>query len=140
MGVLCALGDWNGGYALFVDDARLVFTFSRAGGTLEVVGDRPVAPGTRSLSVACQLGHGGGTFTLLHDADSVGSVAFDGSLPIAIQHGGAGLRLGHDAGLPVSPRYAPPAPWTGTLHSVRVETPGAAAAPAEEVRAALHGE
>ena len=62
-------------------------------------------------------------------------------LPLAIQHGGAGLRLGHDVGLPVSDRYSPPAPWNGTLAEVRVKTPGAPPAdPAEEIRAALHSD
>ncbi|MGO9457906.1 MAG: sulfatase-like hydrolase/transferase, partial [Acidimicrobiales bacterium] len=141
-GVLCALGDWNGGYALFVDDGRLVFTFSRSGDVLEVAGDRRVDPATGSLSVTCRLEPGGGgTLTLLHDDTAVGRLTFEGALPIAIQHGGAGLRLGHDTGLPVSTRYRPPAPWNGTLLAVRVETPGGhAPGPAAEVRGALHSE
>jgi arylsulfatase len=141
-GVLCALGDWNGGFALFVDGGRLVFAFSRAGEVLEVVGDRPVGRGRRSLAAAYALAPDArGTFTLHDGADEVGRLEFDGMLPVALQHGGAGLRLGHDAGLPVSDRYTPPSPWNATLHSVRVETPGGATAdPAEEVRAALHTE
>jgi hypothetical protein len=35
-----------------------------------------------------------------------------------IQIGGGGLRLGHDTEFPVSDDYAPPFPWTGTLHRV----------------------
>ena len=141
-GVLCALGDWNGGYALFVDDGRLVFTFSRSGDVLEVAGDRPVDPATRSLSVTCRLEPGGGgTLTLFHDEAAVGRLAFEGALPIAVQHGGAGLRLGRDTGLPVSTRYRPPAPWNGTLLAVRVETPGGQApGPDAQVRGALHSE
>jgi arylsulfatase len=141
-GVLCALGDWNGGYALFVDDGRLVFTFSRAGDVLEVAGDREVGPDSRSLSVTCRLtADGAGTFTLLHDETEVGTLAFVGGLPIAIQHGGAGLRLGRDTGLPVSVRYTPPAPWNGALFAVRVETPGGRAPDtADQVRGALHSE
>jgi arylsulfatase len=62
-------------------------------------------------------------------------------LPLALQHGGAGLRLGHDSGFPVSPLYRPPAVFSGTVHFVTIEAPGAAIAdPAEEVRAALHGD
>ena len=62
-------------------------------------------------------------------------------LPLAIQHGGAGFRLGRDVGLPVSTRYTPPAPWNGDLVEVRVQTPGAPPPdPAEEIRAALHGD
>jgi arylsulfatase len=141
-GVLCALGDWNGGYALFVEDGRLVFTYSRAGELVEVVGDRQVPAGAQSLGVSYVVGADrSGTFTLLHGETPVGSVGLTGMLPIATQHGGAGLRLGHDAGLPVSPRYAPPFPWNGTLAALRVETPGAPPVdPAEEIRAALHSD
>jgi arylsulfatase len=140
-GVLCALGDWNGGYALFVDDGRLVFTFCRAGDVLEVAADRALPPGSTSLAVSCTMTLGGGTFTLTQGGTEVGNLSFEGGLPLAIQHGGAGLRLGHDAGLPVSTRYSPPAPWNGVLHALRVETPGGRAPdPAEEVRGALHAE
>ena len=58
-----------------------------------------------------------------------------------MQHGGAGLRLGRDCGLPVSPRYTPPAPFTGTVHELRVDTPGSVRAdPADDLRAALHAD
>ncbi len=142
VGVLCALGDWHGGYALFVDGGRLAFAFSRAGELVEVVGDRPVPAGRQALAVAYELGPDHeGTFTLLHGETAVGRAPISGLLPVATQHGGAGLRLGHDAGLPVSERYAPPFPWNGTLHGVRIDTPGAVRpGPAEEVRAALHAD
>jgi arylsulfatase len=35
-----------------------------------------------------------------------------------MQIGGGGLRLGHDAGFPVSDDYEPPFAWTGVLHQV----------------------
>jgi len=54
---------------------------------------------------------------------------------------GAGLRFGHDAGFPVSPRYEPPAPFTGVVHQLRVEAPGALQPdPDDEVRSALHAD
>ena len=141
-GVLCALGDWNGGYALWADDGRLVFTFQRAGELLEVVADRPVPTGAvgAELGVSYELGPDTtGSFTLLHGDTPVGTTHFDGMLPIALQHGGAGLRLGHDAGFPVSARYETPNPWNGTIHRLRVETPGRPPGdPGHEVRAALH--
>ncbi len=141
-GVLCALGDWNGGYALWADDGRLVFTFQRAGELLEVVADRPVPTGAvgAELGVSYELGPDTtGSFTLLHGDTPVGTTHFDGMLPIALQHGGAGLRLGHDAGFPVSARYETPNPWNGTIHRLRIETPGRPPGdPGHEVRAALH--
>ena len=78
---------------------------------------------------------------LLVDGAEVDAIAVEGMLPLALQHGGAGLRLGHDSGFPVSPRYSPPAPFSGTVHQLRIETPGAARPdPADEVRAALHAD
>jgi hypothetical protein len=50
------------------------------------------------------------------------------------------LRIGYDAGLPVSARYRPPAPFTGRVNSVRIEAPGAPVDPLEEARAALHAD
>jgi len=43
-GVLFAIGNWNGGYALFLRGGRLCFTFSLAGIPFSTIGDRPVIP------------------------------------------------------------------------------------------------
>jgi len=142
-GVLCALGDWNGGYALWVDeDGHLVFTFQRAGEELEVVADRAVPAGVERAELGVSYGldaDGGGTFTLVHGDTPVGTTRFAGMLPLAIQHGGAGLRLGHDAGFPVSPRYETPFAWNGAIHRLRIEVPGAPLSdPSHEVQTALH--
>jgi arylsulfatase len=140
-GVLLALGDLHGGLALHVSAGRLIFTFSRAGEILEVVADRPVPPGRQALGVAHLTGPDGSAFHLLHGGTVVGSLTFDGILPVALQHGGAGLRLGHDAGLPVSDRYRVPAAWNGRLISVRVRTPGSARPdPLADLRIALHAD
>ena len=75
------------------------------------------------------------------DDRRVDAVAVEGMLPLALQHGGAGLRLGYDSGFPVSPLYRPPARFTGAVHFVKIETPGpAVTSPTEEVRTALHGD
>jgi len=140
-GVLFALGDWNGGYALVAIDGRLVFCFSRAGELLEVVADEPVPPGPQVLGVTSVATGTSGSFSLLHGDRTVGHAEFDGALPFALQHGGTALRLGHDAGLPVTDRYAPPFPWTGALHRVVFGTPNAPGTPlADEIRAALHSD
>jgi len=73
--------------------------------------------------------------------DVVDQVDVPGMLPIALQHGGTGLRLGHDSGFPVSTRYQPPAPFTGVVHNVRIDTPGALLPdPEEDVRVSLHAD
>ncbi len=141
-GVLCALGDWHGGYALFVADGRLAFAFSRAGELLEVVADEPLPEGRVTVAVAYALDERrDGRFVLLHGDRPVGTLDFADTLPVALQHGGAGLRIGHDTGFPVSTRYRPPAAFTGTVHWVRVQAPGApVGAEGDEVRAALHAD
>jgi arylsulfatase len=75
------------------------------------------------------------------DGAEVDATSVDGILPLALQHGGAGLRLGWDSGFPVSARYSPPAPFNGTVHRLNIETPGGPRPePADEVRAALHAD
>jgi arylsulfatase len=78
---------------------------------------------------------------LLVDDEVVDEVPVPGMLPLALQHGGAGLRLGYDAGFAVSSRYQPPAPFSGVVHTVRVDAPGTLRpAPEDEVRVALHAD
>ncbi len=142
-GVVCALGDWFGGYALYVVEGGVSFTFSRAADALHLEDASPLQPGRRTLRVSYTAGHGGdpGGMELAVDGVVVDRTPVAGPLPLAIQHGGAGLRLGYDSGFPVSRRYTPPAKFSGIVHFVRIETPGAAVPrPDDEVRAALHGD
>jgi arylsulfatase A-like enzyme len=142
-GVVCALGDWFGGYALYVVGGVVNFTFARAADALALTGDTPLTDGRHAIGVSYTLGHDGepGLFELAVDDEVVDRVTVAGMLPLAVQHGGAGLRLGYDSGFPVSRRYTPPAPFTGSIHFVRIETAGGAVAqPADDVRAALHAD
>ena len=140
-GVLCALGDWNGGYALYVSAGRLGFAFSRGGDLVRCVGSVPVPEGHHVLGARCARDGDGALLWVHHDGRPVGSVGFDGVLPLALQHGGAGLRLGYDAGFPVSDDYAPPAAWTGGLHEVVIDASGGPdPAPLDLVRNALHAD
>jgi arylsulfatase A-like enzyme len=142
-GVVCAMGDRFGGYALFVRDGVPCFSFARAGDTLDLRSGDVLATGRRQLAVAYALGgpEAAGRMVLLVDDVPVDELPVTGILPIALQHGGAGLRLGWDSGFPVSNDYAPPAPFSGTVHSVTIATPGGAMPdPMDEVRAALHAD
>jgi hypothetical protein len=142
-GVVFALGDWFGGYALYLVEGRVHFTFARAADTLELMMPEALAVGRHEITVSYAAGDGGGLgrMALLVDGAAVDETAVEGMLPLAVQHGGAGLRLGWDSGFPVSPRYGPPAPFAGTVHGVRVDTPGSLRPDAaDEVRAALHAD
>jgi arylsulfatase len=142
-GVICALGDWFGGYALYVVDGVAQFTFARAGDTLHLEGAVALEPGRRAVAVTYRFGGDGapGRMELLIDGAPVDDLAVDGMLPLALQHGGAGLRIGFDSGFPVSARYQPPASFSGVVHAVTIDTPGSAIVDAaDEVRTALHGD
>jgi hypothetical protein len=141
-GVLFALGDWNAGYALFVADGFLTFALSRAGEMLEVTAAEPLTPGPQRVGVRYHTDRSDlGVFTVLHGDRSVGRLSFAGMVPFTFQHGGAGLRLGHDAGLPVSRQYRPPFRWNGELRSVRLQTPGPTVTDGrDELRTALHAD
>jgi arylsulfatase len=133
-GVLAALGDWNGGWALYAVDGRLVFAFSRGGELLRVASVDALSPGRHRLEAS---GAGSG-FTLWCDDVAIGELQFEGGLPFALQHGGTGLCLGYDRGFPVADEYTPPAPWSGVLHEVVIESGFGARPPG--VRAALHAD
>ncbi len=141
-GVICALGDWFGGYALYVVQGTGHFTFARSADTVELRTPSPLTAGEHELAVIYEVGHDSpGRMALLLDGVEVDDAEVTGMLPLALQHGGAGLRLGRDSGFPVSARYTPPASFTGTVHHVRIETPGAPRRePADEVRTALHAD
>jgi arylsulfatase A-like enzyme len=142
-GVVCAVGDWFGGYALYLSGGQVHFSFARAADALDLADGATLPPGLHTIEVAYALGGGGasGLMVLLVDQERVDQIAVEGILPIAMQHGGAGLRLGFDSGFPVSPRYSPPAPLTGTVHFVRIDTSGTPLLDAaDEIRAALHSD
>jgi arylsulfatase len=142
-GVVFAVGDWFGGYALYLVDGRAHFTFARSADILELAASSPLTTGRHAIAVSYALGADGapGRMVLLIDDATVDEIPVEGMLPVALQHGGAGLRLGRDTGFPVSPRYTPPAPFSGTVHQLHVETPsGARPDPGDEVRRALHAD
>jgi arylsulfatase len=140
-GVICALGDWFGGYALYAMAGIVHFTFARSADAIELATSSVLDPGPHGLEVLYEVGTETGRMALLVDGVEVDEASFDGLLPMAMQHGGAGLRLGWDSGFPVSSRYSPPAPFDGTVHRLHIETPGARRPdPADEVRAALHAD
>jgi arylsulfatase len=142
-GVVFALGDWFGGYALYAVGGFVSFTFARAVDVLELTAPSPLGPGQHEIIVSYELGTNGapGRMRLRVDEVEVDDVPVEGALPVAIQHGGAALRLGRDIGFPVSPRYRPPAEFSGVVHGVRVEAPATSRPDrADEVRSALRAD
>lgn len=121
-GVLCALGDWSGGWAMFVNNHRLHVAFNSGGDLCEVVGETEFPEG--DFDVACALlpqADGGVDLLVFQGGDLVGRGHSDSPVPMAFQHGGTMMCLGYDRGFPVSESYAVPSPWTGTIDEVVID-------------------
>ena len=139
-GVLYATGTENSGFALFVDDERLVFDYNCFGDHHVVRSDRPVPTGTSVIGVRLRRQDVGGTATLVIDGDAAGSV----ELPFVMRViSSIGPSVGFDHGSQVSPSYTGPSPFRGELHRVDiqlVQRPDHFAAAAEDAAAAAADE
>jgi len=142
-GVVFALGDWFGGYALYAVEGILHFTFARSADALELATPSALTAGRHEARIHYALGADGeaGRMVLCLDGTEVDATTVYGILPMALQHGGAGLRLGRDTGFPVSARYWNPATFNGTVHQLTIEALDSRRPdPADEVRSALHSD
>lgn len=137
-GVLFALGDRNGGFAAYAVAGTVSLTIASAGGEITVTAPDHLPSGAHELVWQLTPRPGGGV-RIEHRLDGTPVASVDSShvLPHAWQHGGTSITLGRDRGLPVTDRYRPPFPWTGTLHTVTVEAPRPAPVDEVDVRIAL---
>ncbi|MBX7433095.1 arylsulfatase [Mycobacterium sp. Y57] len=128
-GVLFCHGSGIGGYTLFVQDGTLNYVHNYVGvKELHVGSSTPIAPGRHALQYrfeptgAPDLMNGKGTpgrAQLLVDDVPVGEADFDVTVPLALGIGG-GASVGRNPGSAITTRYAPPYPFTGTIHTVKV--------------------
>jgi arylsulfatase len=144
-GVLAALGDLTGGFVLRAADGRLSFTCSRGGEAARVTAGEPLAAGRRTVGVRFRPGSDpagtAGSLSLLDGGAEIASVPLDGPWPVSFQHGGTGLRVGYDRGLPVDTGYRPPHRWNGVLHELVIDTAAVPEPDLEaELRTALHSD
>jgi Sulfatase len=125
-GVICALGDWSGGWAWYLLDGRPAVTFCLLGTPHRLVAGAPVTPGSHTLGLHYRREPaGGGPLTLLVDGEAAAEASLPDDLPFRWQIGGAGLVIGHDAGFPVDDTYRPPFRFTGTIREIAFEHAGA---------------
>lgn len=121
-GVLCALGDWSGGFVLYLRGGDLTFALVSQGTAAHV--SAPVSLVAGRHRVGCAIAPRSVDEMVLQlsvDDALVASAVAQATVPPIWQHGVGRLRIGHDAGLPVVRDYEPPFPWTGTVHSLTVE-------------------
>jgi len=140
-GVVCAQGDWTNGWVLLVLAGRLCWMVSRFGVAHRVEG-AAVPTGARELVIEyTRQAPAGGPVRLLADGTVLGEARLPVDLPFRWQIGGSRLRLGADAGFPVTDDYAVPFPYSGTIRRVVFELPHLAFLdPDAEVHAALASE
>jgi arylsulfatase len=123
-GVVCALGDWSNGWAVYVLDGRPVVTFNLFGGVVRAEGEAALPPGRVDLLMEFRRDRtGGGPLVLSVDGVELGTATVPEPLPFRWQIGGAGLLVGLDAGFPVCDDYTPPFPATFRIEEVVVEVP-----------------
>lgn len=124
-GVLCAIGDWTQGWALYISDGLMTFVFNSAGEPTHVVADRQLTDTSTALGFRLVPGDDK-VFTaeLLEDGEVIGSGRLERGVPLTmLQVGGTGLCLGYDRGFPVTDRYEVPFRFTGTLHHAEMVVP-----------------
>ena len=119
-GVLFATGTQNSGMSLFVQGRRLVVDYNAFGDhtVLESAGELPV--GEVELELRMRRGEQmAGSLELLVDGHTAGNV----ELPLYMRMmSSIGPSIGFDHGSAVSPRYAAPYPYTGTLHEIVIQS------------------
>ena len=112
-GVVFALGDWFGGYALYLVDGRVHFTFARAADTLELALASVLGAGHHEIGVSYAVGERGGPgrMVLLVDEAQVDETAVHGMLPARRPARRGGIATGPGQRVPRVRALQPP----GTL-------------------------
>ena len=123
------MGDWFGGYALFVVDGRAHFTFARAADALALAMTAVMEPGRRSIAVSYRVRprwRTGRDGAVGRRAGSPRPSRWRECCRSPSSTAGRACGWGSTAAFPVSPRYRPPAVFSGTVHFVRIEALGGA--------------
>lgn len=122
-GVVAALGDWNNGWALCLHEGRPVVHINLFGRAHDASASEPLNPGPHEIAVEYRRSRdGGGDVRLFCDDEPVAGFTLEDDLPFRWQIGGAGMRIGADAGLPVSSDYEVPATFTGSITGVELQS------------------
>jgi arylsulfatase A-like enzyme len=121
-GIICAMGDLNDGFALYMLDGRPVATVVSGGRRTRIAGPDPAPSGEHEISFCFRPGSSGEpNLSIVVDGVSVQ----DGDHPAmamfpAVSTAGGGLLIGRDRGLGVSDDYRPPFPFNGVLRQVEL--------------------
>jgi arylsulfatase A-like enzyme len=131
-GILISHGGNDGGYALYVKDNHLRYVYSYVGRSITHIQSKDVlSPGRHELRYEFEM-TGAPDFKSGKGAPGIGRLYIDGvlvgearlpvTIPVAI--GTSGVTIGADTGSPVTNEYKPPFPFTGILHTIKVDISG----------------
>jgi hypothetical protein len=118
-GVLLALGSMQAGYALYVQNQRLIYTLALGAVTKQIVANAELPLG--EVAIRFEFNRTGafrGTGALFINEQLVGAQIFQHTIPLPPAEG---LDIGLDRGIPVTSDYPAPFPYTGTIQSVVYE-------------------
>ena len=133
-GVLAALGDRHGGWALYLLDGRPVATFALLDGPVRVASTEPVPPGEHVVALRYEPGRAA-RVVLAVDGRDVAQAPLPGLMFFPnLSTAGAGLLVGRDRGSAVSADYRPPFAFTGRLDRVELRSGGPEARPDDDTR------
>jgi arylsulfatase len=119
-GALISRGSLNSGYVLYIQDGRPVFDHNAFHDHAVVRADRAIGPGRHQVEVlVTRQPDGSGAVQMSVDGAVVGA----GVIPrMLIMISSLGMDFGRSP-RPVSPDYAPPFIYPGTIHSVVFDLP-----------------
>ncbi len=139
-GVLCAVGDWTQGWALYLADGRLTCCINVAGEESYATSASAIDDAATALGFRIVVREGGFDIEVLVDGDVVGAGSGTRPIPVGMQQvGGTGLCVGYDRGFPVTDRYETPNTFTGTIRYVTMDADDASpGSPAARIAQALH--
>jgi hypothetical protein len=126
-GVIIAQGGRFGGWAVYVKDGHLRFTYNVLGIQEFVTSaDAPIPGGTHQVRMEFAYDGGGlakgGDVTLYHDGDAVGTGRVEATQPMVFSADET-TDIGYESGTTVTPDYtAHGSRFTGTLHWVQLDT------------------
>lgn len=140
-GILCAIGDMNEGWALYLLEGRPATTMVSFGHVTRVAGGDRIAPGLHTVSVRFgPAAPGEQNLRLLVNGEQVATDHHPAAAVFpAVSTAGGGLLVGRDRGLAVSDDYEPPFVFEGRLLEVRIQAgyPRASRDPEEVLRTAI---
>src|SRR3984957_10931115 len=143
-GVLCALGDLNGGWAFYLLGGRPVTFLISLGEATRIAGPDALTSGRHTLTVTYEPSLTGAARLSL-EADGTVVAQADHGRPAmfpGLSTAGARMYVGRDVGLPFNDDYLPPFPCTAVLRRlvIRSGQPADPRSTADQVDLAAHSD